>query len=707
MSRGFASNYRILLVAIGLFACFASLGARLVCLHVLDRDELLKSIVKTRRQDTRDTARRGDILDRSGAILATTRAVNVLAVDPMLVRPEDEAKLPQLAALLELPLDEVRRLFTTKYRTVTVDRKGPGVSLALGKPATNQPAAAPATAAAATAMPTVKFEIPRVNPSTAARDAGTSGDPLPDPDFGREMIANNEAPGAAVDPAATDSASKDEAEATTAQRAIRWAKLSDHVSDSTYAEIEKLGIKALCPPERRFARYYPHNELASHLIGFANRENHGVAGIEAYTDFYLRGQDGWREGEKDGRRRELAQFQTRSIPRADGYSVILTLDATVQDIVEQELDKLAKTYAPKKATIIVTDPRTGFILGMANYPTFDPNAYNLVPKEEMARMKNVAVSDVYEPGSVFKIVAASAALEDGLVTPETRFDCTTDHVLYKGREYSLNEDHHFDHPLSVAEIIAKSSNRGAAQLAIKVGDARFEQYARRFGFGQTLGFPVGGEVPGIFRPHDKWYPIDMTRIPMGHSIAATALQMHMAMSTIANGGVLLRPQIIAEIRDTSKAIVYQYGRAEIGRAVSERTARTVAQMLQGVASVNGTAPEAAIKINGLDYEVAGKTGTAQKYLPEVMPSGRTKLMPSKKHHVVSFVGFFPASRPQVAISVIVDDADARAPNGVAYGSKVAAPVFKTIGEKLIPILGITPSTQRPLDILAAAEGGHR
>jgi cell division protein FtsI/penicillin-binding protein 2 len=185
------------------------------------------------------------------------------------------------------------------------------------------------------------------------------------------------------------------------------------------------------------------------------------------------------------------------------------------------------------------------------------------------------------------------------------------------------------------------------------------------------------------------------------------MQMHQAMSTIANGGTLLRPQVIAEIRDTSNNVVFRYGRSEINRVVSEKTARTVAKLLQRVASDEGTAPKAAIRINGIDYEVAGKTGTAQKYIETVTPSGKRKLVPSSKNHVVSFVGFFPASRPQVAISVIVDDADAHAPGGVAYGSSVAAPVFRSIGEKLIPILPIAPPNQPARVELAAAMPGGR
>lgn len=628
MSKGFASNYRIALLAGGMFLCFVAVGVRLVWLHVIDRPALLDTIARARRGMTIEKAKRGDILDRNGVVLATSRPLILVAVDPWAVGKNDEAKLPQLAALLEMPESEVRRAFAQKYAPLASPR----------------PSATPES---------LSFGF--------RADGPAESDEFPD---------------------------------ETGQRKRHWNKLSDHVTEATYAEIEKLDIKALCQPERRYTRVYPNNHLASHLIGYVNREESPVTGIEAYSDFYLRGQNGWRVGEVDGRRRELAQFNIREVPHTNGYNVRLSIDWTVQDVIEQELSLIAKKYQPLKASIVVSDPRTGFILGMANYPSFNLNAYNEVPKEEMGRMKNVAVTDIYEPGSVFKIVAASGALEQGLVTPESKFDCSLEKIDYKGRTRKLpREDHAFEN-LTVAEIIAHSSNRGAAQLAMKLGDETFYNYARAFGFGARLGFPVGGEVGGILHGW-KATDWDITRVPMGQSVSCTVLQMHQAMSVIASGGVLLRPQIVREIRDSSNELVYRYGREESGRAISERTAQTMARLLMAVASKEGTAPEAAIP----GYKVAGKTGTAQKYV-----DGR----PSERNHVVSFVGFFPADRPQVAISVIIDDADAHAPGGVAYGSKVAAPSFKAIGEKLIPILDIkSDSVAARLPALAANEGGRR
>lgn len=627
MSKGFTSSYRIVLLAVGMIACFAGLGVRLVFLHVIERDELVRVVEKARRQIIGETARRGDILDVNGNILATSRSLIVLQVDPQVLRKQDESKWPELAKLTGISLPELTRIFNTKTRPVVPNetRVAAGDGLSVNVPGT----------------------------------AASSGDDAPD------STATDE-----------QTAVLDQAVDANGERPIRWAKLSESITESTYAQIEALGVKGVYGT-RVYRRAYPHNSLAAHVVGYVNKAGEAADGVERYADFYLHGRDGWREGERDGKGREVAQFRTREVPASDGYTVVLSIDNTVQHIVEEELDYLAKKYQPAKATIIVTDPRTGFIKAMANYPTFDLNEYNKVPKEAQGSMRNVAVSDIYEPGSTFKIVAAAGALNEGLVTPATSFDCSLEKIDYLGRVRGLpKEDHRFG-MLTVAEIIAHSSNRGAAQLAMEMGADRFYKYARAFGFGEISGFPVGGEVEGMMAPPNKWDALTITRMPMGHSVAATPLQMHMAMGVIASGGYLLQPQIIHQIRDASGEIVYRYDTIVKRSVITEKTAEIMARMLMGVASSEGTAPTAAIP----NYEVAGKTGTTQKII-----NGRY----SEKHHVASFVGFFPATRPQVAISVIVDDADAHAPNGVAYGTSVAAPSFKHIGEQLIQYLDIKP-----------------
>jgi cell division protein FtsI/penicillin-binding protein 2 len=499
MSKGFASSYRIVLLGATLFACFGALGVRLVWLHVVDREALLKPVVRARPMLIPETARRGDILDKRGARLATSRSEIVLGVDPHSLLPKDEKKWPELAALLDLPEAALRDKFAPRY---TEPVPPPVVA-----------AAAPADAAAPMAATETPFHF-NVTPTPART--------------GDEAEAE-------VDPAADPSK----------PRPILWVKLKEDVSESLHERIRKLNVQGVYG-RRVYRRVYPSNQLAAHVVGYVNREQQAAAGVEAYADFYLRGQQGWRLGERDGRNRELPQFGVREVPRFDGYNVTLSLDSTVQDIVEQELAHLAARFQPIKASIVVSDA-DGFILALANYPTFNLNEYNKVPKSEEARMKNAAVADIYDPGSVFKIVPAAAAMEERLVTPHTTLDCSLEKISHLGRMLKLPAEDHRMGTLSVAEIISHSSNRGAAQLGIMLGEERLYRYARAFGFGARLGFPVGGEVGGILHPYKKWFPIDITRIPMGHSVSATVLQMHQAMAVIASGGVLLRPQIIRQI----------------------------------------------------------------------------------------------------------------------------------------------------------------
>jgi len=645
MSKGFASNYRVVVLASLVLLSFAGLGVRLVWLHVIDRQELLDTIEKARRQITIEHARRGDILDARDNILATSRSLIDLGVDPQLLRPEDEKKWPQLAALAGLTLPELAKILNTR---------------------TSRPDAVVAPKSPAAGSLTFDFGLGgRKDEEKDEADTADDATQVGEPD------ANGERP-------------------------IQWAKLSDGISESAYAAIQQLKIRGIYG-NRVYRRVYPHNELAAHVIGYVNRAEQPVTGIESFADFYLHGQDGWMEGEKDGRQVELAQFRSRDVPAADGYSVELSIDAVVQHIVEAELATIAEKYRPEKATIIVSDPRTGFILALANTPTFDLNAYNKLGPGGEYRLRNIAVADMYEPGSVFKIVAAAGALNDGLVTPETTFDCTLESIMVDGVERKLPREDasdHFDHPLSVADIIALSSNKGAAQLGVLLGARRFYNYVRAFGFGSPTGFPVGGEVGGLVHPVEKWDGLTITRMPMGQSVEVTPLQMHAAMGVIASGGILLRPQLIRRIRDASGEVVYGLGRAVVRRVISEATARTMAQLLSRVASDAGNAPEAAIP----GYDVAGKTGTAQKAV-----NGHY----IEHHHVSSFVGFFPASNPQVAISVILDDCDENLVGGTAFGHKVAAPSFRHIGEQLIPYLDIQPGIDDATHPAIAMEGGAR
>ncbi len=654
MSKGFASNYRIVVLASLVLLSFAGLGSRLFCLHVVDRQELLGSLVKARRQVIVQHARRGDILDVHGSLLATSRSLIDLGVDPELLRKSDEARWPELAALVGMPLSDLRTILNTRYRTV---------------PAAAAPPPAPA-------IPALDFGIGRKAAEEPA-DPGETADEtvVGDPD-------------------------------TNGRRPVQWARISDNVPESAYAAITKLGIRGIYG-NRVYRRVYPHNELAAHIIGYVNRKEDPVTGVELFADFYLHGQDGWVESEKDGRQVELAQFRTREVPSADGYSVVLSIDAVVQHMAEAELASIVEKYHPLKATIIISDPRSGFLLAMANTPTFDLNQYNKVPRAEQGRLRNIAVADMYEPGSVFKIVAASGALNEGIVNPETTFDCSLESAIVNGVSRNLPrefEGEHFER-LSVSDILARSSNKGAAQIGILLGARRFYDYVRGFGFGQLTGFPEKGEIGGSLRPPEKWDGLTLTRMPIGQSIGVTPLQMHQAMGVIASGGVLLRPQIIKEIRDSSGDTVYRLGRAQVRRVISERAAREMTGILETVvSSPDGTAHTGGV-IPG--YSIAGKTGTAQKWEAVTLPNGRRVERLKAHENVVSFIGFLPAENPQVAISVIVDDPDMSLVGGPASGGRVAVPSFKHLAEQLIPYKAIQPSGADGGAGAIAMEGGIR
>ena len=637
MSKGFASNYRIFLIAVGLLICFGGIGTRLVFLHIIDRGKLLGYVEKVRRQVIVEHARRGAIYDRHGYLLATNQSKYMVGADPQSLRDEDRKKWVELAPLIGIPLRELESLLNTKYRGVA-----PLLSVTAAK----------------TNSDNVQFNV--------MGKSGPSTDSIPTITLEGEEVVK--APRG---------------------RPIRWVKLRADVNEATYEKIKKLNIKGVYG-NRIFRRVYPHNELAAHLVGYVNKAGVAAAGVENYADFYLRGQDGWREGERDGRRRELAQFRTREVDPVNGYNVVLSTDIIIQHMVEEELGRIVAEFKPQKATIIVSDAQTGFILAMGNYPNFDLNKYYDPKLAPLSSQRNFAITDQFDPGSTFKIVAASGALNDKLVYPDSKFDCSLEGVEYRGRMRKfMPDDHKYDHPLSVAEIISRSSNIGAAQLGMKLGEKRLYEYARSFGFGEKSGFPFGGEISGLLNPVRKWSGIDITRIPAGYSIAATPLQIHYAMGVIASGGELLKPQLIKEIKDDSGDVVFLFDKKSRRRVVSMPVAQSMAKMLHGVTQPGGTAVKAAIP----GYEVAGKTGTAQKLI-----NGRY----SKRHHVGSFVGFFPASRPEVVISVIVDDGKPKV--GLAYGSVVGAPSFKRIGEQLIQYLDIKPTYETGSNLVALKGG---
>lgn len=460
------------------------------------------------------------------------------------------------------------------------------------------------------------------------------------------------------------------------RRDIHWHKLAEGVTRDSLARVKELGISAVYG-NPVYRRVYPSTSLAAHTVGFINKEGIAVTGVERWLDFYLQGQDGWRESERDGRRRELVQFRHREVSPRDGLNTELTLDLVMQHFAEEEVERLVAELKPKGVTIIISEPTTGYLLALANYPTYNPNVFW---KSPVATHRNRAVTDIFEPGSTFKIVAAAAALEEGLAMPEEEFDCGLASVDYLGRELKLPRDHQEYGTLTMEQIVVKSSNRGAALLGLRLGEERLYDYCRAFGFGEPTGLGLQGEVRGLLREPSRWDGLTISRLPMGHAVGTTPLQVHMSMATIANHGVLMRPQLVRRLFDEAGETAVLFDPVARRRVVSSDSARILAGMLAKVCAPGGTAREATLE----GYEVAGKTGTTQKLV-----NGRY----SNQHHVASFSGFFPASSPELVITVVVDEPQL---DGAGYGGRVAAPAFRHLAQQCINYLGIPPLQEQPM-----------
>jgi cell division protein FtsI/penicillin-binding protein 2 len=593
MTHSRLSGFRYTTVVVLLMVCFGALFFRLYQLHVIEQDKAVRIVSSVREKFEVLQARRGNVVDRRGNLLATTRAMMELGVDPEEVREEDRARLREMATLLQVDEGFLIERFERGFFTV----QGPD---------------------------------------------------------GPE------------------------------QRAIRWRRLAESIDDDTYASVMALGIRGVYG-NRKFERIYPNAQHAAHILGFINKENTPVQGVEKYMDYYLRGQSGWRESEKDGRRREMAQFRRREISPSDGLNVEISIDLVIQNLIEREIDRIVAEYSPAGVAIIVSDPSTGFILGMGNYPSFDPNTFWRYPVDHM---RNRSITDVFEPGSTFKIVPTAAALNEGLIRPEDRFDCNVTTLDYRGRSLRLPGDHRPHGVLTVSEIVQKSSNPGAVHFGVLLGADRLYDYSRAFGFGERTGFELDQESVGILHPVRRWDGLTISRLPIGHAVSATPLQVHTAMAAIANRGIVMEPRIITRVFDSNNETVVHFNPRPKHRAVSSLTAERMTDMLVKVVGQEGTARRAALP----GFNVAGKTGTTQKII-----DGRY----SSRHHVASFSGFFPAERPRVVITVVVDDASL---TGTSYGGVVAAPAFRNLAEGLIHHLGIQPPTDNRN--LIAGKGDH-
>lgn len=550
-------------------------------MQVWQSDKYSELAANARKNFIKEAARRGDIVDRKGSLLATTRSVVILGVDPYAYNSKDDHKLDQLANLLDLDQQVIRDAVKEKFiKTSKGDQK--------------------------------------LTP-------------------------------------------------------LRWVKLKEGVDDFTYKKIRELKIDGVYG-NYKHSRFYPNNHLAAHVLGYVNKEGKPCLGVELMANYYLKGQDGWRESERDGRRREMPQFRSVEVLAMNGLNVELSIDRVIQDSVEQEIADLTQKYSPKSVSIIVSNPISGEILAMANGPTFDPNLYNDYPLENQ---RNRILTDLYEPGSTFKIIPVGGALNERIIQADDMVDCSVSTYKMGRKMLRLPKDHHPLGKISLHQVVQKSSNRGAAQVGLKLGAQRLYQYSWAFGFGQKTNLGLVGERSGVLHKPNKWDGLTITRLPMGHAVSVTPMQVHCSMSVIANDGIMMKPTLLRRVYDHSGKTVIPFTPRPIRRVVDEDVADELNAMLVSVVGNEGTAKSAMVA----GFKVAGKTGTTQKII-----DGKY----SSHHHVASFSGYFPADKPRAVITIVVDEPKMQK-GRLGYGGSVAGPSFRKIANRLISYFGIQPN----------------
>ncbi|MFO1488644.1 MAG: penicillin-binding protein 2 [Verrucomicrobiota bacterium] len=621
MARNLQSR-RLTVLSVALSVAFTGLAYRLIDLQVLRHEELGRKAQQNTQQRYFIESRRGDILDVKGNILATSINVKTVCADPTLIGPRRAEVARAIAPLLQMSEADLMQRLAPRVRQN--DR---------GESFTNQYAR-------------LKTRVP-VETWVKIRSAMTNLN------FGL-----------------------DEKKLLRKEREF----YSTLRGKSVFAEDDQM-------------RIYPNRDLAAHVLGFATAEESnkpdgpvseivGREGIELFLNSKLSGTRGWRQTETDRRGRELVTAREQDVEPRDGFNVVLTIDSYVQHLAETALADVMEKHSPISATAIVGRPRTGEILALAVLPDYNPNKAGSSSPD--AR-RNRVVSDVVEPGSTFKIVPVSGALNDNVVTLNDVFNCEHGHFAFAGR---VLHDHEPSDNLTVKGIITRSSNIGAAKVGIKLGPDRLYDYIQSFGFGARSGISLPGEVPGIVHPVAKWSKVSVAQIPMGHGIAVTRMQMFMAMCAIANNGKLMRPMLVDHLEDEDGKIVARYQPQAVRQVVGANAARDMVEALKTVvAAADGTATKAAMT----NYTVAGKTGTAQKVEGGQYVHGK---------YIASFIGFFPADNPELCISIVLDE-----PKEGYYGGMVAAPVFKQIAERAATYLNIEPNLPPAKSDVLARNGG--
>ncbi len=452
-----------------------------------------------------------------------------------------------------------------------------------------------------------------------------------------------------------------------AGRTFCWVSRKADVE--TAGRIRSLNLRGIYF-QKESKRFYPKRELAAQVIGYVGTDDEGLSGIEREYDDRLGGKPGRMLISVDARRKWFGSVEKQPDP---GENVVLTLDEKIQYIAERELEAvIAQTHA-ESGTVIVENPRTGEILALANRPTFNPNLSREITPP---KLKDHAVSDVYEPGSTFKLVTISAALQEKLTRPDEMFDCQMGSIVINGRR--IHDWKRFG-TLSVADILVHSSDVGAIKIALRLGDERLYKYIRGYGFGQQTGIELPGETRGLAKPLERWSKVSIGAISMGQEIGVSPLQLAAMTSTIANDGVWVAPRIVAATtRPQSTPQTIAFHPEEQRRVLSPMTAAQMKQMMESVV-LRGTGKKAILE----GYSSAGKTGTAQKVDPATGTYSRTK-------YIASFTGFAPVNNPTITVAVIIDS-----PVGPHHGGEVGGPVFQRIAQQVLEYLHTPHDVELP------------
>ena len=620
---------RLLALTLLMCAAFAGLGYRLVDLQVLRHDELFEKAQRMTRRESTIEPRRGDIKDARGNLLASSIFVKTICADPVLIGNRQVEVARALAPLLDVNEGALYQRLLPRLRQNAEGQTITNRYVVLKRKVTEE-------------------AWQKIQATMRALADGLPGKSL-------QPLQNN--------------------------------SVDDFSPDSVFADrmVDQL-------------RVYPNGALAAHVLGYVGmREDSidgkiltqdvGMDGIERTMNSKLTGARGWRLTEAGGDGRELVSLRDQDVEPRDGLNVILTIDSVVQHELESALAEAAKKHSPASISGVVIRPRTGEIIAMATLPEFDPNNPGAATPD--AR-RNRVITDIAEPGSTFKVVVVSGALNEHAVRLNEVFHCENGAFAYAGR---VLHDHESYGPLSVESIITKSSNIGAAKIGIRLGEERLSDYVHAFGFGEKTGITLPGEVGGIVHPVKDWSKVSIAQIPMGHGVAVTRLQMALAMCAIANGGWLMKPTLVDRLEDRRGNVVAKFSPQRVRQVLDTSTAHQMVQALKTVPTPEGTAPKAAME----HYTVAGKTGTAQK-------AGVGGYIPGK--YVSSFIGFFPADDPELCISIVMDE-----PKNGHYGGQVAGPVFKRVAQHAANYLNIRPDISPEIEnknqALASANATRR